>query len=286
MRKGNLPVARKGGVKRLKASLIARMIVYYWCSRNLSFVSSIVSLIVSLWEGKGFAAPRLVGAYAPPFRRSDCNIKGKAVRKSGFTLLEVLLSIALVAVVITVLYSTFFLSRRAIDAVDDSLVRLQECRSALDLMRREMESAYLRDGDEKHTLFKIEDRDFFGSQTSQVTFTSFTPQAAGLAKITYRIDEGEGQLMLTKKIVSPFSRTEEPQAVPLIEDVESFTVEVRFNDRWVRTWDTAVTKKTPQEIRISLGVPLKRRGGLSGDARQAAGYRLAETVQPRRGRVP
>ncbi|HWR90754.1 MAG TPA: type II secretion system protein GspJ [Dissulfurispiraceae bacterium] len=212
--------------------------------------------------------------------------KETAARDRGFTLLEVLLSIALLAVVITVLYSTFFLSRRAVDAVDDSLLRLQECRSALDLMRREMESAYLRDGDEKYTLFKIEDRDFFGRQTSQVTFTSFTPQATGLAKITYRIDEEDGQLMLTKKIVSPFSRTEEPQAVPLIEDVESFTVEVRFNDRWVRTWDTAVTKKTPQEIRISLGVPLKRQGGLSGDARQAAVYRIAETVQPRRGRVP
>ncbi len=210
--------------------------------------------------------------------------KETAVRDRGFTLLEVLLSIALVAVVITVLYSTFFLSRRAVDAVDDSLLRLQECRSALDLMRREMESAYLRD--EKHTLFKIEDRDFFGRQTSQVTFTSFTPQATGLAKITYRIDEEEGQLMLTKKIVMPFARTEEPQAVPLIEDVESFTVEVRFNDRWVRTWDTAVTTKAPEEIRISLGVPLKRREGLSGDARQATGYRLVETVQPRRGRVP
>jgi len=65
-----LPVARKAGAKRLKASLIASMIVYYWCIRNSSFVSSAIGLKWSARDGRGFAAPRLAGAYASPFRRA------------------------------------------------------------------------------------------------------------------------------------------------------------------------------------------------------------------------
>jgi hypothetical protein len=68
----NIPVACKGGAKRLKASLIASMIVYYWFIGHSSFVSSIVGLKWSFREGKGFAAPRLFGAFTPPFRRSYC----------------------------------------------------------------------------------------------------------------------------------------------------------------------------------------------------------------------
>ena len=40
-------------------------------------MSSAICLKGSGREGKGFAAPRLVGAYAPPFRMSDCNSKVK-----------------------------------------------------------------------------------------------------------------------------------------------------------------------------------------------------------------
>ncbi len=62
--------ARKSGAKRLKASLIASMIVYYWVLKISSFVSSIVVLPCSARDGKGFAAPMLFGAFTPPFRRA------------------------------------------------------------------------------------------------------------------------------------------------------------------------------------------------------------------------
>jgi hypothetical protein len=71
-----LPFARKDGAKRLKASLIASMIVYYWCIRNAFDLSSIVGLQWSVREGIGFAAPRLFGAFAPSFLRSHCGDKG------------------------------------------------------------------------------------------------------------------------------------------------------------------------------------------------------------------
>jgi prepilin-type N-terminal cleavage/methylation domain-containing protein len=39
--------------------------------------------------------------------------------EKGFTLLEVIVALGLSAIVMTALYSSFFLSRKAVDAVDD-----------------------------------------------------------------------------------------------------------------------------------------------------------------------
>ncbi len=46
----------------------------------------------------------------------------------GFTLIEMLLALALLSIVLGALYSTFFLSHRAMEGIDGGLVKLQECR--------------------------------------------------------------------------------------------------------------------------------------------------------------
>src|SRR5208337_4235385 len=60
---------------------------------------------------------------------------------SGFTLIEMLLAIALLSIVLVALYGTFFVSQKAIEGADDALVRLQEGRMAIDTIRRELDSA-------------------------------------------------------------------------------------------------------------------------------------------------
>ena len=177
--------------------------------------------------------------------------------EEGFTLLEVLVALAISVIVMTALYSAFFLSRKAVDAVDDSLLRLQESRALLDTVKREMESA-LYERVKPYTLFKVEDRDFYGKQASRVSFTSFSPLVAGLAKIEYFVEEGDGALVLKKRIGSAFTRTGEPRSIELMEEIESFTVEARYGDKWVRTWDSAESNSMPEEIRVSVKVYTKK----------------------------
>lgn len=191
--------------------------------------------------------------------RLGCATAGDS--EEGFTLLEILIALGISVIVMTALYSAFFLSRKAVDAVDDSLLRLQESRALLDTIRREMESALydqtkISNG-KAYTLFKLEDRDFYGRQTSRVSFTSFSPLVAGLAKIDYFVEEDNGKLVLKKKIGSAFAQINEPKSVELMEDVESFTVEVRYGDKWVKTWDSAESGR-PDEMRISVKVFAKK----------------------------
>lgn len=174
-------------------------------------------------------------------------------KERGFTLLEVLIAFAITCIILAALYSTFFLSRRAVDAVDESLLRMQEARSVMDVMRRELESAVYISGKD-YSVFKLDDRDFYGKQASQLRFASLSPSVPGISKIDYTVEEGEGGLVLRKTITSAYAASEEAKPFELMENIDSFKVEVKFNDKWVKTWDSKATNSLPDEIRISVNV--------------------------------
>jgi len=177
------------------------------------------------------------------------------LQKKGFTLLEVLIAVAILSIVLTALYGTFFLSSRAMEDMDESMTKLQESRKAIDILRRELEAAYFKDNDEK-TFVKILDKDLYGKQATQLEFTAFTTVRPGLSKISYYMEEKDGKRTLFKKIESSFGK-EESEGTDIIEDLDEFAIEAKYQDQWVKTWDTGIAKKMPDEIKISLSVMIK-----------------------------
>lgn len=165
--------------------------------------------------------------------------------------MEVLIALTITSFIITALYATFFLSQKAIGAIDDSLIRLQESRSVIDNLKREIESAFYSK-DKEYTIFKLQDRDFYGRPASRITFTSFSPLILGLAKISYTVEETDGRLKLNKIITSAFYSKTQAKEVELIEDIHSFSIEVKFKGNWVKTWDSDVTYGIPEQVRISI----------------------------------
>jgi len=187
---------------------------------------------------------------------------------TGFTLIEVLIAVGILSVVLAAIYSTFFLSHRAVEGMDESMLKLQESRRAIDILRRELDSAFYT-GEDRNTFFKIQDRDIYGKQATQLTFTAFSPLRPGLSRISYYIEDKNGKLNLFKKVESPYTNENNPlsspfskggrggfsdEGVDIIEDIEAFSVETMYGDQWVKTWDTDISKGIPDEIRISLSV--------------------------------
>ena len=177
------------------------------------------------------------------------------LRKRGFTLMEVLVAVSILSIVLTAIYSTFLLSQRAIDGMDESMLKLQESRKAIDILRCELDSSYY-DTQDVNTFLKIQDRDVYGRQASQLSFTAFSTLRPGLSKVSYYIEDKDGKLNLLKKIESPYGK-EETEGVEIIEDLEGFSIEAKHDDTWVKTWDTGVNKGRPEEIRIGLTMLLK-----------------------------
>jgi general secretion pathway protein J len=192
------------------------------------------------------------------------------LQKKGFTLLEVLIAVAILSIVLAALYGTFFMSSRAMEDMDESMTKLQETRKAIDILRRELDSAYYKEGDEK-TFITILDKDLYGKQATQLEFTGFTTVRPGLSKISYYMEEKDRKRTLFKKIESSFGK-KESEGTDIIEDLEEFTIEAKYQDKWVKTWDTGITKKRPDEIKISLSVMIKgRKVTLSDTARPMYG---------------
>jgi len=177
----------------------------------------------------------------------------------GFTLIEVLVSVAILSVVLAAIYGTFFLSHRAIEGMDESMTKLQESRRALDILKRELDSAvFIPESKNGETFFRMQDRDIYGKQASQLTFTAFSVLRPGLSRIAYYIEEKDKKLYLYKKVESSFGK-QETEGVEIIEDLDSFAVEVRYNDKWIKIWDTDINKNMPDEVRISLSMVIKGR---------------------------
>jgi general secretion pathway protein J len=173
----------------------------------------------------------------------------------GFTLIEILIAVAILSIILTALYSTFLLSQKAIEGMDESMLKLQESRKAIDILKRELDSAYY-DIKTKDSIFKIQDKDFYGKQATQLTFTTFSTLRPGLSKISYYIEDNDKHLNLYKKIESPYTELN-TEGDDIIDDIKGFTIEAKYNNTWVKTWDTDINKNLPDEIRISLTVMIR-----------------------------
>jgi general secretion pathway protein J len=193
--------------------------------------------------------------------------------EAGFSLLELLVAFAILTIVLGAIYSTFFLSHKALDGIDDTLLKLQECRMTLDTLGREINSAFYSPSN-SISAFRLEDRDFYGKQASRVVFTTFSPLTPGLSLVSYYVDENNGKLALMKKIHGAgTSDIPNRKGVELIDDLRAFSVEAMLKGKWVRTWDAADTQTVPEEIRIRITFTLKDKP-----------LTLYETVVPKIGR--
>lgn len=178
----------------------------------------------------------------------------------GFTLIEVIIALVALSIILTSIYGAFFLADSATKGGESSMTRLQEARTTLDYMRREIESA-LFSPEQAYTSFKLEDRDIYGRQASRLAFTTQTPTTMGLVSVTYYINESDRKFTLMKELRRPFGKpSTEIEPEDIAEEIDFFMVEVRGADgKWVKTWDATTSGKLPEEIKITIGVKIKER---------------------------
>jgi general secretion pathway protein J len=160
--------------------------------------------------------------------------------------------------VLGAVYTSFFSVQRALDRFDNIALKYHEVRTALDIMRREIESSLLKntlsdddDNEQAGTAFIIKDRDIFGKITSSLELTAFSFRGSSLNTVSYFVEEKEGKLNLYKKEAPPIFQAKEYTA-DIIEGIESFKIETLYNNKWVSTWDTGNTGSLPDIVRVSI----------------------------------
>ena len=174
----------------------------------------------------------------------------------GFTLIEVLISLTLLTIVLGAGYSSFFSVHRATERFEGVSLKYHETRIALDIMRREIEGAVLKNqsagsGPKNITSFNIRDRDIFGRKASVLDLTAFTFRGGKVDTISYFVRENKGKLELVKN-VTPAISGKGVYSVGMIEGIEGFSVDILFNNIWVGTWSSSDTGRLPDVIRLNI----------------------------------
>jgi general secretion pathway protein J len=171
-------------------------------------------------------------------------------------LIEVLIALALLTIVMGAVYTSFFSVHRALDRFENVSLKYHEARTALDIMRREIEGAIVKnpkseDENKVKSGFVIKDRDILGISASSLELTSYSFRGNSLITISYLVTMKDGKLALIKHESPPVFQ-EKGYSLDIMEDIMGFTVETIFNNESVKTWDTATTGKLPEIVRLSI----------------------------------
>ncbi len=182
-----------------------------------------------------------------------------ANNRSGFTLLELLVALAVASLIVLAVTSTLFSLNRAYETASTGMEQRRALRSTLDLLRREL-SATLYKNSDKQLRFQVEDRDYYGKPTSTLTFTTLAPPLEGetsdQVRVQYKTEALDKTITLTRASRDFFQQETTPlKAFPLLDSLEGFQVECHDGSKWVKSWDTALTNRLPKQVRVTLLLP-------------------------------
>ena len=191
--------------------------------------------------------------------------------KSGFTLIEVLIAVAITVIVLTMLYSSFSQLITAKRRVETENELIQEANTILLKMRHDLVNAFPRGNINARTSSSAY-RYFTGrleGENSRIVFTSFAKDPthystqSGQSEISYYVlplrGVHEDMFALMRKDNYWIGNDEAGAAYPLSERVLSFRVNFlsgqsqnSVNEQRVWEWDSSVMRRFPGAVQIQI----------------------------------
>lgn len=185
------------------------------------------------------------------------NIAWSRKSEDGFTLLEVLIAVALLALLSAALYGTYFSVIRGSETARERTEPLRDARVTLDLLRRELSSVYYRKSNAR-LQFIVEDRDNFGKPASVLYFTALTVPRPGsvpssdVMAARYRLVRDDKDKLLLSRETQDLYLDLKTRPYPLTGEIEGFLIECYNGKDWVRSWDTRLNGNLPKAVRVTL----------------------------------
>ncbi len=166
----------------------------------------------------------------------------------AYTLIEILIAVAISMVVISAAYTVFFALKRGSLDVYELMKNREKVFNLLSVMRKEVESIYF-DRKLPYSGIKVEENDFFGKPASKITFTSFFKE--GTKVVSYFVEESEGTLNLYKKIYDPL-KEDRAHRIIILRDIAGFRVVSYEDNLEKKVYNSENSQKIPEFVKISI----------------------------------
>lgn len=178
--------------------------------------------------------------------------------EKGFTLIEVLVAISILAILLTSVYGIFSSVSLARERLDADSAEYHRARVLFDRLGRELRGAYFQASDPKLVFTGLKTDD--GSFELELTTSAVSPLSetgSGIAKVHYLLAEDKeeaanGRVLLRSEHPVHDSADEETAGMMrLVPGIEAMSLRFYANGQWQTTWQ-ARTSGLPELVEIAL----------------------------------
>jgi general secretion pathway protein J len=206
--------------------------------------------------------------------RADLTPNGFIKFKSGFTLLELMISIAIIGIMVSILVAVLRLGFRSVEAGEKKIESLERVRASVNLIEAQIQSELPLTHEENGEI-----KYYFKGQPTLLEFStnhSIWGGERGYVIVSYRVVEGEQgkrTLWATENGVGQENQKE----VKLLELFDEMSFEYFYQDpteeegKWIDEWTEAAFLPTKIRLHLvkdrkdlSLILPMKTGGALTG----------------------
>jgi type II secretion system protein J len=187
-------------------------------------------------------------------RRQNC--------KRGFTLLELLLAVALLAIVAATVYASFRATTSAIDRSRQQGASAQAARVILSRLADELTSTEwnVESALRQETIFVATTQEGSSQAANRLLFTSRShtwyptqPPAVEMATIEYELDQGPHGLRLWRtELSNPFLLSGVPERVMMTDRLANVQFRFFAKGEWATAWDASELHQLPDLVEIVL----------------------------------
>ncbi|MGE5294579.1 MAG: type II secretion system protein GspJ [Solirubrobacterales bacterium] len=193
---------------------------------------------------------------------------------NAFTLIEMLVSLAIVATIVTMVYGSYAATSRTLDAYTGRMACSEQAHLVLRMMTRQIRCAYMPPAangstnaqtehkisfDEPAVAFEGQSRGLQGNILSFTTTAGFgvgLDNPVGFSRIIYRYDQVAGSLSMCCQpgACNSSSLRETDAWRPVLSGVSNIELQFYDGKHWQVQWNSKQTGRLPQVVKIAMTV--------------------------------
>jgi len=171
--------------------------------------------------------------------------------KSGLTLIELLIALAMVVAIISMVNAGFFAASRSTKSCTDKMTLNWQQLRLIDNIAGQIRCAYAPQ-QSKTDCFEYSPADNTLHFMTTKPFDSTTDENVGLLKVDYRLDRSRSTLLLSQRRFVETPGDASPQWRQIAENIKDIRLEFFDGRQWLDRWNYNEQKTLPSAVRITI----------------------------------